>query len=131
MDANSHHSPTYDQIINDTKNHYFRKIENNYITKRNKDVTKVIVKGKYEEWKHYEEWYNNCLLETIYEFDILHSNNNVKISYTCWVMIISNVLNTLENKTIDFINKKYDNLSNNSTSAKLIKNLKLFTNCMS
>ena len=46
-------------------------------------------------------------------------------------MIISDVINTLENKTIDFINKKYDNLSNNSTSAKLIKNLKLFTNCMS
>tara|TARA_B100000900_G_scaffold64331_1_gene49685 strand:+ start:2530 stop:2925 length:396 start_codon:yes stop_codon:yes gene_type:complete len=131
MDANSHHSPTYDQIINDTKNHYFRKIENDYITKQNKEVTKVIVKGKYEEWKHYEEWYNNCLLETIYEFDILHSNNNVKISYTCWVMIKSDVINTLENKTIDFINKKYDNLSNNSTSAKLIKNLKLFTNCMS
>ena len=131
MDASSHHSPTYDQIINDTKNHYFRKIENNYITKWDKDVTKVIVKGKYEEWKHYEEWYNNCLLETIYEFDILHSNNNVKISYTCWAMIISDVINTLENKTIDFINKKYDNLSNNSTSAKLIKNLKLFTNCMS
>jgi hypothetical protein len=131
MDANSHHSPTYDQIINDTKNHYFRKIENNYITKWDKDVTKVIVKGKYEEWKHYEEWYNNCLLETIYEFDILHSNNDVKISYTCWAMIISDVINTLENKTIDFINKKYDNLSNNSTSAKLIKNLKLFTNCMS
>ena len=131
MDANSHHSPTYDQIINDTKDHYFRKIKNNYITKWDKDVTKVIVKGKYEEWKHYEEWYNNCLLETIYEFDILDSNNNVKISYTCWAMIISDVINTLENKTIDFINKKYDNLSNNSTSAKLIKNLKLFTNCMS
>ena len=131
MDANSHHSPTYETVINDTKNNYFRKIENNYITKRNKDVTKVIVKGKYEEWKHYEEWYNNCLLETIYEFDILDSNNNVKISYTCWAMIISDLLNTIENKTIDFINKKYDNLSNNNTSVKVIKKLKLFTNCMS
>ena len=131
MDANSHHSPTYDQIINDTKNHYFRKIENNYITKRNKDVTKIIVKGKYEEWKHYEEWYNNCLIETINELDILDTNNNVKISYTSWVMIIPDLLNTLENKTIDFINKKYDNLSNNSTSVKVIKKLKLFTNCMS
>ena len=131
MDANSHHSPTYETVINDTKKHYFRKIENNYITKRNKDVTKIIVKRKYEEWKHYEEWYNNCLLETIYEFDILDSNNNVKISYTCWAMIIPDLLNTLENKTIDFINKKYDNLSNNSTSVKVIKKLKLFTNCMS
>ena len=131
MDANSHHSPTYETVINDTKNHYFRKIENNYITKWNKDITKVIVKGRYEEWKHYEEWYNNCLLETIYEFDILDSNNNVKISYTCWAMIIPDLLNTLENKTIDFINKKYDNLSNNSTSVKVIKKLKLFTNCMS
>ena len=131
MDANSHHSPTYETVINDTKNHYFRKIENNYITKWNKDITKVIVKGRYEEWKHYEEWYNNCLLETIYEFDILDSNNNVKISYTCWAMIISDLLNTIENKTIDFINKKYDNLSNNSTSVKVIKKLKLFTNCMS
>ena len=131
MDANSHHSPTYETVINDTKNHYFRKIENNYITKRNKDVTKVIVKGKYEEWKHYEEWYNNCLIETINELDILDTNNNVKISYTSWVMIIPDLLNTLENKTIDFINKKYDNLSNNSTSVKVIKKLKLFTNCMS
>ena len=130
MDANSHHSPTYETVINDTKNHYFRKIENNY-TKWNKDVTKVIVKGRYEEWEHYEEWYNNCLLETIYEVDILDSNNNVKISYTCWAMIIPDLLNTLENKTIDFINKKYDNLSNNSTSVKVIKKLKLFTNCMS
>jgi hypothetical protein len=131
MDANSHHSPTYETVINDTKNHYFRKIENNYITKRNKDVTKVIVKGKYEEWKHYGEWYNTCLIETINELDILDTNNNVKISYTCWVMIISDLLNTLENKTIDFINKKYDNLSNNSTSVKVIKKLKLFTNCIS
>ena len=131
MDANSHHSPTYETVINDTKNQYFRKIENNYITKRNKDVTKIIVKGKYEEWKHYEEWYNNCLIETINELDILDTNNNVKISYTCWAMIIPDLLNTLENKTIDFINKKYDNLSNNSTSVKVIKKLKLFTNCMS
>ena len=46
-------------------------------------------------------------------------------------MIIPDLLNTLENKTIDFINKKYDNLSNNSTSVKVIKKLKLFTNCMS
>tara|TARA_Y100000389_G_scaffold17481_1_gene15275 strand:+ start:157 stop:552 length:396 start_codon:yes stop_codon:yes gene_type:complete len=131
MDANSHHSPTYETVINDTKNHYFRKIENNYITKRNKDVTKIIVKGKYEEWKHYEEWYNNCLIETINELDILDTNNNVKISYTSWVMIISDLLNTLENKTIDFINKKYNNLSNDNTSVKVIKKLKLFTNCMS
>lgn len=131
MDANSHHSPTYETVINDTKNQYFRKIENNYITKRNKDVTKIIVKGKYEEWKHYEEWYNSCLIETINELDILDTNNNVKISYTSWVMIISDLLNTLENKTIDFINKKYNNLSNDNTSVKVIKKLKLFTNCMS
>ena len=131
MDANSHHSPTYENVINDTKNHYFRKIENNYITKWNKDVTKVIVKGKYEEWEHYEEWYNNCLLETIYEVDILDSNNNVKISYTCWAMIIPDVLNTLETKTIEFINNKYDKLPNNFNFPNKIKKLKLFTNCMS
>lgn len=131
MDANSHHSPTYENVINDTKNHYFRKIENNYITKWNKDVTKVIVKGNYEEWKHYEEWYNNCLLETIYEFNILDSNNNVKISYTGWATIIPDVLNTLETKTIEFINNKYDKLSNNLNLSNKIKKLKLFINCMS
>lgn len=131
MDANSHHSPTYEQVINDTKISYFRKIENNYITKLNKDVTGVIVKEKYEEWEHYEEWYNSCLLETIYELDILDSNNNVNISYTGWIMIITNVLNSLEIKTIEFINNKYDKLSNNFNFPNKIKKLKLFRNCMS
>lgn len=131
MDANSHHSPTYKQVIDDTKNNYFRKIENNYITKWNKAITKVIVEGKYEEWKHYEEWYNNCLLETINDFDIIDSNNNVNISYTCWIMIIPDVLNTLEIKTIEFINNKYDKLPNNFNFPNKIKKLKLFTNCMS
>jgi hypothetical protein len=131
MDANSHHSPTYEQVINDTKNNYFRKIENNYISKFNKDITKVIVEGKYEEWKHYEEWYNNCLLETINDFDIVDSNNDVNISHTGWIMIITDVINTLENRTIEFINNKYDKLSNNLNFSNKIKKLKLFTNCMS
>lgn len=131
MDANSHHSPTYKQVIDDTKNNYFRKIENNYITKWNKDITKVIVEGKYEEWKHYEEWYNNCLLETINDLNILDLNNNIKISYTGWIMIITDVLNTLETKTIEFINNKYDKLPNNLNLSNKIKKLKLFTNCMS
>ena len=131
MDANSHHSPTYEKVINDTKNNYFRKIENNYISKFNKDITKVIVEGKYEEWKHYEEWYNNCLLETINDFDIVDSNNDVNISHTGWIMIITDVINTLENRTIEFINNKYDKLSNNLNFSNKIKKLKLFTNCMS
>ena len=71
------------------------------------------------------------LLETIYEFDILDLNNNVKISYTGWTMIISDVLNNLETKTIEFINNKYDKLPNNFNFPNKIKKLKLFTNCMS
>lgn len=97
----------------------------------NKDITKVIVEGKYEEWKHYEEWYNNCLLETINDLNILDLNNNIKISYTGWIMIITDVLNTLETKTIEFINNKYDKLPNNLNLSNKIKKLKLFTNCMS
>jgi hypothetical protein len=131
MDANSHHSPTYEQVIDDTKNNYFRKIENNYITKWNKDITKVIVEEKFEDWEYYEEWYNNCLLETINDFDIVDSNNDVNISHTGWIMIITDVINTLENRTIEFINNKYDKLSNNLNFSNKIKNLKLFTNCMS
>ena len=131
MDANSHHSPTYKQVIDDTKNNYFRKIENNYITKWNKDITKVIVEEKFEDWEYYEEWYNNCLLETINDLNILDLNNNIKISYTGWIMIITDVINTLENRTIEFINNKYDKLSNNLNFSNKIKNLKLFTNCMS
>ena len=42
MDANSHHSPTYDDSVNDIKKQYFRKIKTNYITKLNKDVTKIL-----------------------------------------------------------------------------------------
>jgi hypothetical protein len=131
MDANSHHSPTYEQVIDDTKNNYFRKIENNYITKWNKDITKVIVEEKFEDWEYYEEWYNNCLLETINDLNILDLNNNIKISYTGWIMIITDVINTLENRTIEFINNKYDKLSNNLNFSNKIKKLKLFTNCMS
>ena len=131
MDANSHHSPTYKQVIDDTKNNYFRKIENNYITKWNKDITKVIVEENFEDWVYYEEWYNNCLLETINDLNILDLNNNIKISYTGWIMIITDVINTLENRTIEFINNKYDKLPNNLNLSNKIKNLKLFTNCMS
>ena len=46
-------------------------------------------------------------------------------------MIITDVINTLENRTIEFINNKYDKLSNNLNFSNKIKKLKLFTNCMS
>ena len=71
------------------------------------------------------------LIKTRMVSEIVDSNNDVNISHTGWIMIITDVINTLENRTIEFINNKYDKLSNNLNFSNKIKKLKLFTNCMS
>ena len=108
MDANSHDSPTYDQIINDTKNGYLKNTKNHNFIKKN-----------------YDEWYNICLIETIKQLDIFDSDNNIDISLTAWSMMKNNTINILENKTNEFIN-----LKDNELSIKLKKKLKFFTKCM-